>query len=299
MFLRNLMNSGIVFAPPGEEGSAAPVETTNDPVTDAGDEGAANGADAANDTAAAAGDEGAAAGDEANKEDEVAKTAAAEAAKKAQEEEDWRDKELKRKHAQIKERDRKLAEIERENADLRAIAEGRKPANEEGTAKPAPAAGSEEERIKAEAARLVAEERRKDNLTKINENGEKQYGDSWNKALDRLATFGTVDEGDLTTIMNTDDPSKVLYELGSNPAEYQRLLDMSPERRRVEIIKISLRESKSTRPKPSSAPAPTDPVRARATPQPGLRDDLSDDEWFALREKERKARFEQRQRAGR
>ena len=74
--------------------------------------------------------------------------------------------------------------------------------------------------IQRAAQALRDQERFQEQLKSTNTAGETAYGDQWGKALDKLSTFGQVDPADFAAILNTDDPAKVLYELGSNPAEY-------------------------------------------------------------------------------
>ena len=76
------------------------------------------------------------------------------------------------------------------------------------------------EEIRRAAQALRDQERLQERLQATNAAGEAAYKDQWGKALDELATFGHVDAADFTAILNTDDPAKVLFELGSNPAEY-------------------------------------------------------------------------------
>lgn len=221
--------------------------------------------------------------------------AAAEAAPAADatpaEVEDWRDRELRRKHAQIKEKDRKLAERDQEIADLRTLAERPRAEGGEAAAVPAkPLAQMSQPEIQKAAQQLRDQERYQEQLASTNTNGEKTYGAEWDKALGRLTQFGTIDPQDMTAILNTDNSAKVLYELGKNPAEYQRILDLPPARRLNEYVKIAMKENPKA-PQPSKAPAPTDPVKPRATPQPGLRDDMDDDAWFAQRRKDKREKF--------
>lgn len=205
--------------------------------------------------------------------------------------EDWRDRELRRKHAQIKEKDRKLAERDQEIADLRTLAES---STTEGTAPSVvptkPLAQMSQPEIQKAAQQLRDQERYQEQLASTNTNGEKAYGAEWNKSLDRLTQFGTIDPQDMTAILNTDNSAKVLYELGKNPAEYQRILDLPPARRLNEYVKIAMKENPKA-PQPSKAPAPVDAVKPRSTPQMGLRDDMDDDAWFAQRRKEKREKF--------
>jgi hypothetical protein len=212
--------------------------------------------------------------------------------------EDWRDKEIKRKHAKLKEHERELERIRKENEDLRALAQARAEGKETPTEPKAATVPQDE--IQRQARALREQERYQEQLQNTNSAGETTYGDKWGKALDKLATFGTVDPADMTAILNTDNPAKVLFELGSNPAEYQRIMDLPPAKRLTEIVKISMKEAPKPAPNISKAPPPTESVGNRATPEVDLRSEkISDADWYAKRQQEKKARFEHMRSIGR
>lgn len=266
---RFLLSSAAVFAPPGEEGAAAVEEQTPAGATPAeGEEGAAAEATA----------------EESTEAEEEAAGAAAET-------EDWRDKEIRRKHAQLKERERELAELRKKASDLEVLlATGTGEAERQ--APPAAAAMTPEE-VRREAQRIAAEDRYKERLTNLNTKGETDYGADWGKALDRLTQFGELE--DLPWIMEgVDNPAKVLVELGKNPAEYQRIMDLPPARRQAEYVRISDRQP--VKAQPSKAPAPTDPVNPqRVAPGFDPYDEKTDDNtWFENRRKQKEERFRQR-----
>lgn len=198
--------------------------------------------------------------------------------KPAAEQIDWKDKELKRKHAQIKERDRELETIRKENEDLRALA-ARQPAKEgDEPVKERPSANMSQAQIQEAAKQLRDQERYQDDLTRINADGEKNYKGEWAKSLENLATLGTVEMPVMQGILATDDPAKVLYELGKNPAEYQRIMELRPERRQTEFVKLSLKAVAKLR--PSAAPEPVETVRGRVTPSVEPQDSDTDEEWY-------------------
>lgn len=211
--------------------------------------------------------------------------------------EDWRDKEIKRKHAKLKEADRELERVRKENEDLRQLAQARaegKEAPAETKVAPVP-----QDEIQRQARVLRDQERYQEQLTSTNAAGEKNYGEKWGRALDKLATFGQVDPADMTAILNCDSPDKVLFELGSNPAEYQRLMDLPPAKRLTEIVKISMKETQKPAPNISKAPPPTDSVGNRANPEVDLRSEkTSDADWYAVRQKQKEERFKQQRALG-
>lgn len=211
--------------------------------------------------------------------------------------EDWKDKELSRKHAKIKEREREIEQLRREKADLEVLAQARA----EGREVPNNVVPQDktQDQIQAAARQLREQERYQEQLVNTNSLGEKAYGEKWSKALDRLATFGTVDAADMQAILHTDNPSKVLFELGNNPAEYQRIMDLPQPKRLTEIVKISMRETPKPKPNISNAPAPTESVASRVVPELDLANPkISDTDWYAVRLKQKEERFKQQRALG-
>lgn len=222
-----------------------------------------------------------------SKEPEVKEPEVAEAEEKP-EQVDWKDRELKRKHAQIKERDRQLAEQAQKIADLEALAN--RPADGKEEPNRTPTQNMTQAQIQAAAKELREEERYSEDLATINSNGVKNYGKEWDAALKNLATLGTVEMSTMNAIRATDDPAKVLYELGKNPAEYQRIMELPPARQANEFAKLAFKAiPKKT---VSAAPEPVETIRTRATPSDAIPEDsVTDEEWYAWK----KARDEAKQ----
>lgn len=220
------------------------------------------------------------------------------ATEQAEPAEDWRDKEIKRKHAKLKEYERENERIKKERDDALALAQARVDGKEPPATTTTPAQSQDE--IQRAARALRDQERYQEQLTSTNAAGETEYKDKWGKALDKLATFGTVDAADMTAILNTDNPAKVLFELGSNPAEYQRIMDLPPAKRLTEIVKISMRETPKPKPNISNAPAPTESVANRVNPEVDLASaKTADTDWYAVRQKQKEERFKQQRALGR
>jgi len=94
----------------------------------------------------------------------------------------------------------------------------------------------------------------------------------------------------LEMVLATDDPSKVLYELGSNPDKASSIVSMTPAARAIEIAKLAVSpQAKGAPPPLSKAPRPIPPVdgSARVNAAPSDADD--DDTFFAKREAELEA----------
>jgi len=222
----------------------------------------------------------------------------------AEPQEDWRDKEIRRKHAKLKEMERETERIKKERDDALALAQARIDSSETATEQPAPRTTQQPAVTEAEIERRAnlkyQQDKYQEQLTATNATGEKDYGDKWGKALDKLSTFGQVDPADMTAILNTDNPAKVLFELGSNPAEYQRLMDLPPAKRLTEIVKISMKQEVKPTTQISRAPPPTESVGNRVAADTDLRSEkVSDEAWYAKRQAEKRERFEQQRALGR
>lgn len=92
-------------------------------------------------------------------------------------------------------------------------------------------------------------------------------------------------------VMETDDPSKVLYELGSDPNRAQAIMAMPPAKRAVEIAKLSVVPAAKPAPTPlSNAPRPVQPVEGSARPNGEPADNDDDATWFRKREEQLRKR---------
>lgn len=219
---------------------------------------------------------------------------------------DWRDREIKRKHAQLKEKDRQAEELRRENEELRGIAAAARAAKpkegEEPAPAPAPAAKPSLDRdaVREEAARLNAQERYTNDCNAADSAGKKAYGAKWGEATERLVTLGGVDLDTMVYILATDDPAKVMYELGSNPDEYHRVMELPFAKRNTELVKMALRGKEPPKPKKvSEAAAPVDPIQGRGTrANDGLDDELDDTTWYARREAQKREAFKKKREMG-
>ncbi len=212
---------------------------------------------------------------------------------------DWRDKEIARKHAQNKEKDRELAEVRSENARLKELAEAaaRKDAGAEGgeggdagtqeTAQPRRAQyktqADFDSAVKAEAARVASQTQLERDMADTASRGKKDYGVKWDGAMATLGTLGGFDPDTFNGIMATDDPAKVLFTLGNDPDEFQRIMELPPAKRMTELVKLSIAEKKA--PQISRAPAPVEGLNARGggSDNGDLSDDLPEEEWRARR----------------
>lgn len=302
--LRNFLMNGVVFAVPGNGTGGAPqsADEPNDQSaageTAANNEaGATNNADdAADDTAGDAGantsgDDGA--GDDGAGDDAGGDDVDTNAAGTTDDQPSWKDRELTRKHAQVQKYKSRTEELERENEELRQIAaRGGKPSTTNVDLVKPPTTGQQltQEDIDRAAAAQIAQRDFNNAANNADQDGRKRFAKTWDKATDTLKTLGGFDPETMQGLLATDDPAKVLHELGTKPDEYHRIMDLPPAKRLAEMIKLALPAPKP-RNKPSQAAPPVTPVGARTrTGGTELRDDLDDESWYARREAQRAAR---------
>lgn len=273
----------------------------------------------------------------ANAEAEAAAAAAAEAAKPKPPQKDWRDREIGKKHAQLKAKETELdaerartAEIAAENERLRGLVEAanrrappadgtQPPALETTPARPAaPARANDDDRIRAAAATMVAQQTAEQQMDAAVAKGKQDHGPKWDAAIDNLRTLGGFDQDTLVGILATDDPAKVLFELGSAPADggepaYLKVMALPPAKRLNELAKMAMAAPAAPKKKEiSDAAAPIEPIvqggtAAREKPfdlydqkiAPGsfekspfesmkMDSDANDEKWFAQRTKEKR-----------
>lgn len=232
-----------------------------------------------------------AADDAKAKEAEEAKAKEPEPAKP---EKDWRDKELAKKHAQLKERDRREADLQQRIKDLEELAAKatqREPAEQTAERQVIqPASKFSETDVKVAAEQLRNQEKFNEACASAEAKGKETYKEDFEKSIENIRLLGGFDADTMVGILATDDPSKVLYELGKNPDEYHRIMELTPAKRIAEMTKMAI--TAAPKPKLSEAPAPVETIGGRGgAPVSELRDDLTDDEWNAIRDKQEHERW--------
>jgi len=201
---------------------------------------------------------------------------------------DWRERELKAKHRQLKELQRKLEETEREKQVAQALAAK---FNQKTETAEFPAVVPADE-VDKRAQQIVANQRYVEDCNKTAQKGEQVYGESWKEAVSNLEMLGGFDQDTMNGVLATDDPAKVLFELGKNPDQYRRIMELQPAKRIIEMGKIAMQPTQVK--KVSEAPAPVNPLGGRAAPAKAtLTDELDDDKWFKIRREQRRAKWEQ------
>jgi hypothetical protein len=234
---------------------------------------------------------------------------------------DWMRRELNRKHAQNLSLKQERDQLKRERDDALALAE-RVRANGGANGSGAQDGGAEvgqdgggahgtgnqpqrqeyrtqaefEAAVQRESQSRVMQEQFVANNRAAEEIGKKVYGAEWDKALANLQTIGGADGAfDVDTMLvihGTDNPAKVLYELGRDPNKYHEIMDLPPHKRFARLGLLAA--APEPRKKVSEAPPPVDSIGGRSSGNTNeLRDDLSDDEWyrrFNAREAEKRQR---------
>lgn len=122
------------------------------------------------------------------------------------------------------------------------------------------------------------------------EKGIAAYPDDFADAVKNLQSVGVMNKDFLDMVLETDEPHKVLYELGADPDRASALLAMTPAKRAIEIAKMSVTAPQKATPTPlSNAPRPITPVdgSARVSAEPS--DNDSDDVFFQKREAQLRA----------
>jgi len=161
--------------------------------------------------------------------------------------------------------------------------------------------------VRAEARRQAdsnsAAAKRADFDTKANKTvdaGKEAFGADFDTAVANLFAVGALPLADeagnvrndeiLALVLETENPAKVLFELGSDPAKAAELVNMSSAKRAIEIAKLSVTVPAAKAPTPlSKAPRPVQPVNGGAQTSNAPSDNDDDDTFFAKREAELKA----------
>lgn len=276
----------------------AAVEAADAGSDGAGDENGADGdGDAAGDEDGAAGDEDddpdGSSGDEDGDEDDdelladLTPEQRAKVERRLAKETGWRDRQIDRLYRQKRET--------AEDRDALEVIATRQPA-----APGAAAVPQTPEEVQIAARQLVAKDRYDEACNNAYTKGTDVYKDRWNTALSRLPKLGGVDQADMQNIVATDNPHVVLFEL-SKPETYERVMALPPARRLTEFVKLSLvKAPKATSAavdskRPSAATPPVTPIaggRRVAARQVNLNDDrVSDEQWYAERNRTRRKKF--------
>lgn len=210
--------------------------------------------------------------------------------------ETWQDKELRRKHRQLQDEKRRSQELQQQLDDAQALlaraAGGSADPEPPAPRAPAPAADTvPRSEVEGVARHIVAQRDFNQQCNDVEKAGKATYKDEWPKIADTLTTLGGFTPDEMQGILATDDPARVLYELGKDPDKYHELKELPPAKRLAAFVKMAIPETKPV-PKPSDAPEPVVPVGGRGGAiTTELDDKMSDDDWHRQRDAQRLKRM--------
>lgn len=176
--------------------------------------------------------------------------------------------------------ERRAAELE---ARLERASRGEAEPHPEPPVQPKPALSDAD--LDARAAAIVAKRAFDQACNNVVEQGAKQYPD-FNDALSTFRAFGGLDPAMAQAAIDAGNAHMVLYHLGTNPEEYERILGMSERQQAIALARLSDKLSAPPPPKPvSRAPAPIAPLGTNGGRQEITDPDkLSVAEWMRRRE---------------
>lgn len=117
--------------------------------------------------------------------------------------------------------------------------------------------------IRAEAKKLVQQERFDEACNKTFEAGKKDFPD-WDASLRTFGMLGGAPQEFLEAVTAMDAGHRVIHHLGANPEAAERLLALPPLRMAMELTRLEAQLSKAA--PVSKAPPPISPVGGRAAP---------------------------------
>lgn len=219
---------------------------------------------------------------------------------------DWRDREIDRKHAKLQNAEREKAELAAENQRLKELIEaqqrgGTQPAQQQEQTQQRQQAPSYDEaevnrRAEAMATQQAQQREFEAQCTAVLDKGKEAYGEKeWGEALGTLQKLGGYDSDTLAGILATEDPSRVIFEMASNPDLYHELMDLTPAKRLAKMATMAA----APKPKKKVSEAPEAIATGETVQGTGgrggtLRDDMSDDDWYRVRAAQKRKRWEAR-----
>lgn len=119
--------------------------------------------------------------------------------------------------------------------------------------------------VRAEAKRLIQQEKFDDACNKVFDAGKTEFPD-WDSSLRTFQMLGGASPEFLEAVTAMDAGHKVLHHLGQNPETAERLLSLPPLRMALELARLESTVGQA-KPKPvSNAPAPINPIGGRSAP---------------------------------
>lgn len=124
------------------------------------------------------------------------------------------------------------------------------------------------DQIRAEARRIVQQERFDEACNKVFDAGKSKFGAEWDASLKTFQLLGGAPQEFLEAVTSMDHGHAVLHALGQDPETAERVLSLPPLRMALELARIEAKASSSETPKTqvSKAPAPITPVSGKSAP---------------------------------
>ena len=146
--------------------------------------------------------------------------------------------------------------------------------------------------INEQAANIAQTRAFQEKAGQVYQNGKKEFDKSFDTAIANLTAVGAIGENGnadfVKAVTELEDGHKVLNQLGTNPDEAARILQLPPIRMAMELARIEEKVKAPKKVSVSSAPNPITPVNASSKDTTvDLYDDASDvNSWIAQRNKE-------------
>lgn len=187
---------------------------------------------------------------------------------------DWRDKELGRRKRRLDEEVAAKEALAAENKRLTDLTESlaRQPPAEPANGENPPPAPRQplQGRVYTQAELDAEADRRaeakfqqttfQNDFASAVASANKAFGkDEVSAAIARISDLGGLDTDHLNLILGTKDPGRVIFKLGSEPEEFQRIMELPFNKRVAEFAEMALKTETPAR-QPSKTPPPVEPI---------------------------------------
>jgi hypothetical protein len=123
------------------------------------------------------------------------------------------------------------------------------------------------DQIRAEAKRLIQQEKFDEACNSVFDAGKKEFSAEWDSSLRTFQMLGGAPAEFLEAVTAMDHGHKVLHALGQDPEAAERLLSLPPLRMALELARLEAKVAQASPPKQvSKAPAPITPVGGKSAP---------------------------------
>lgn len=123
------------------------------------------------------------------------------------------------------------------------------------------------DQIRAEAKRLIQQEKFDEACNSVFDAGKKEFSADWDSSLRTFQMLGGAPAEFLEAVTSMDHGHKVLHALGQDPEAAERVLSLPPLRMALELARLEAKVAQASPPKQvSKAPAPITPVGGKSAP---------------------------------